>query len=102
MNAAPAQPADRRHGRRIRMLISSACVAAVAAATAILPGTASADTTISSNATGTNNGYFYSFWEQASGATMTLRVPFHLSRSRRCQFTESSATRWESPSTSTT
>ena len=72
MNAAPAQPADRRHGRRSRMLISSACVAAVAAATAILPGTASADTTISSNATGTNNGYFYSFWEQASGATMTL------------------------------
>jgi len=38
----------------------------------ILPGAAKAATTITSNSTGTNNGYFYSFWEQASGATMTL------------------------------
>jgi endo-1,4-beta-xylanase len=47
-------------------------VAAGALAVALLPGSASAATTITSNSTGTNNGYFYSFWEQASGATMTL------------------------------
>jgi endo-1,4-beta-xylanase len=41
-------------------------------AAVFMPGTASAATTITSNSTGTNNGYFYSFWEQASGATMTL------------------------------
>src|SRR6185312_13425924 len=57
---------------RFRLLMSIAFAAAVAAVTAILPGTANAATTISSNSTGTNNGYFYSFWEQASGATMTL------------------------------
>jgi endo-1,4-beta-xylanase len=54
------------------MFLSAAAVAAVAAVTAIMPGTASATTTITSNTTGTNNGYFYSFWEQSSGATMTL------------------------------
>jgi endo-1,4-beta-xylanase len=57
---------------RVGLLISLAGIAAAAVATAIMPVTANAATTISSNSTGTNNGYFYSFWEQASGATMTL------------------------------
>ena len=40
----------------------------------ILPASvlAEADKTVTSNSTGTHNGYFYTFWEQASGGSMTL------------------------------
>jgi endo-1,4-beta-xylanase len=78
MNTTP-RPETRRGGRfrvlsRFRLLISSFCtIALVAVAALVLPGTASADTTINSNQTGNNNGYFYSFWSQNSGqASMTL------------------------------
>jgi len=59
------------------MLISGAAtavVAAVVAAAVLVPATANAeaDRTVTSNSTGTHNGYFYTFWEQASGGNMTL------------------------------
>ena len=61
-------------GRRFGVLLAGAVAVLLAVAgVALSSGTAFADTTITSNATGTNNGYFYSFWQQDSGATMTLK-----------------------------
>jgi len=56
------------------MLVSGlAASALIGGAALLMPGTANAATTINSNQTGTNNGYFYSFWSQDSGqASMTL------------------------------
>nr|AQQ75128.1 GH11 Xylanase [uncultured bacterium]AWD75441.1 xylanase [uncultured bacterium] len=47
---------------------------AVIAAMLVLPVgvRAEADRTITSNSTGTHNGYFFTFWAEASGGTMTL------------------------------
>lgn len=71
MNDAPARP-KRRNGGRTVALIGGACATALVAL--ILPGTANADTTITSSQTGTNDGYHYSFWTDGGGSTsMTLR-----------------------------
>ncbi|MEN3310162.1 MAG: endo,4-beta-xylanase, partial [Micromonosporaceae bacterium] len=67
MNDATAHPQSSRRGRT-RLLIGGACALALVAAAAITPSTANADTTISSNQTGTNNGYFYSFWTDGGGS----------------------------------
>jgi endo-1,4-beta-xylanase len=65
MNVAPAHSKSRRRGR-IRLLIGRACALAVALVVAMPPGIANA-APITSNQTGTNNGYFYSFWTDSPG-----------------------------------
>jgi endo-1,4-beta-xylanase len=76
MNTTPTSPEVRRH-RRPRFIrtkpVIGACAVALAA-TALLPGTAHADTTISSNQTGSEGGYYYSFWSDGGGqSSMTLK-----------------------------
>ncbi|WP_433380441.1 glycoside hydrolase family 11 protein [Streptosporangium sp. CA-115845] len=65
MNDVPARPKSRRRGR-IKLLVGRACAVALAVAVAMLPGPAHA--AITSNQTGTNNGYFYSFWTDSPGS----------------------------------
>lgn len=66
----------RREGRarrRARLFVGGACTIALATTVALVPGTANADTVITRNQTGTDNGYYYSFWTDGGGsAAMTL------------------------------
>ena len=72
MNDAPVPPKSRQRGRK--WLIGGAFAAALIAAAAIVPGIANADAnqTITSNTTGTHNGFFYSYWKDSGNVTMTL------------------------------
>jgi endo-1,4-beta-xylanase len=65
-------PTSKSRIRRTRLLISGACAIALAALSAALPGTASAQTSVCSNQTGTSNGYFYSFYTAGGSVCMTL------------------------------
>ena len=73
MNDAPAHPKKRS---RMRLFIGATCAAALAiAGTVIAPNAwAESDRTLTSNATGTHNGYFFSFWKDSGNASMTLRA----------------------------
>jgi endo-1,4-beta-xylanase len=73
MTDSPA-PHTRRGRDRMRLLIGGACAVALAAASVTLTGIAhaEADRTITSNTTGTHNGYFFSYWKDSGNVTMTL------------------------------
>jgi endo-1,4-beta-xylanase len=58
----------------LRLLISAASAVLLAAASVSLSGVANAeaDRTVTSNTTGTHNGYFFSYWKDNGNVTMTL------------------------------
>jgi endo-1,4-beta-xylanase len=74
MDDSPARTTSRP--RRRRLLFGGLATAAlVTAAVTLLAPTAhaEADRTLTSNLTGTHNGYFFSFWKDSGNASMTLR-----------------------------
>jgi endo-1,4-beta-xylanase len=73
MNDIPTAP--RRRGR-LRLLLGAASATVLAAAGLVVAAPsafAEADRTVSSNTTGTHNGYYFSFWKDSGNASMTLR-----------------------------
>ncbi len=58
----------RRRGRWAPHLSTVCAIVMAVLATMFVPGTANADTVITSSQTGTNNGYYYSFWTDGGGS----------------------------------
>nr|BFE55511.1 glycoside hydrolase family 11 protein [Dactylosporangium thailandense] len=73
MHDTLAQPSGRRR-RRLRLLIGVASAVTLAAVSVMAAGTAhaEADRTITSNSTGSHNGYFFSYWKDSGNVTMNL------------------------------
>ncbi|MFB9444713.1 glycoside hydrolase, partial [Dactylosporangium vinaceum] len=61
-----------RPARHRRLLIGLVSAVALAAASVVAAGTAhaEADRTVTSNTTGTHNGYFFSYWKDSGNVTM--------------------------------
>jgi endo-1,4-beta-xylanase len=59
-----------------RLLVGAACAAALTVGVGVMAPNAyaEADRTVSSNTTGTHNGFFFSFWKDSGNASMTLRA----------------------------
>ena len=68
-----ARPRSRGRGR-LRALFGGACAVALVAAgaTTLLASPAQAAQTVTSNSTGTHEGYFYSFWKDSGNVSMTM------------------------------
>ncbi|SCF09571.1 endo-1,4-beta-xylanase [Micromonospora haikouensis] len=74
MNHTSTRP---RRGSRLRLLLGAACAAALAVTGTFIASPnayAEADRTLTSNLTGTHNGYYFSFWKDSGNASMTLRA----------------------------
>ncbi|MDG6107271.1 glycoside hydrolase family 11 protein [Dactylosporangium aurantiacum] len=73
MNDTPG-PSTRRKRYRGRLILGGACAIALVATSVALTGTANAeaDRTVTSNTTGTHNGYFFSYWKDSGNVSMTL------------------------------
>jgi endo-1,4-beta-xylanase len=67
MNEAPTRPRSRGRGRARLLIRRAGAFAATLVAITALPGTANA-VTVNTNQTGTNNGFFYSFWTDRQGS----------------------------------
>jgi endo-1,4-beta-xylanase len=64
-----------RRGRiRLFAVVAAAFAVAVSGLTMAGVAHAEADRTVSSNTTGTHNGYYFSFWKDSGNASMTLRA----------------------------
>jgi endo-1,4-beta-xylanase len=63
-----------RRRNRLRLLISGASAVVLAATLVTLAGVAhaEADRTVTSNTTGTHNGFFFSYWKDSGNVTMQL------------------------------
>ena len=65
-----------RRKSRMRLLLgvtyATALAVGVTMVATIAPAHAEADRTVSSNSTGTHNGFYYSFWKDSGDASMTL------------------------------
>ncbi|MER6625465.1 MULTISPECIES: glycoside hydrolase family 11 protein [unclassified Streptomyces] len=73
MSESPHSSGPRPVSRRRFVLGGAGALAAAAGTGLLLPGTARADQVLTSNSTGTYNGYYYSFWTDDPGSvTMTL------------------------------